>query len=174
VLAQNRIAELSALAPLAGLKHLTHLSLADNPVTTREVGRGAPPFATHALTPPQHYRLFALALLPSLRYLDYTRVRKAERDAATLRFGTAAAPTAAFVAIRGAADGGAAGLSVGLVNGGAGPAPMLRLSEAEKRRVRERLLQAKSLNEIAQLEKALEEGRLPVGLLDGGEDEMEE
>ena len=58
--------------------------------------------------------------------------------------------------------------------GGSGPGTALRLSESERRRVREKLMQAKGLNEIAQLERALEEGRIPVGLLDGVADEMED
>ena len=175
MLAQNRITELSALSPLAGLKRLTHLSLVDNPVTTREVRTPHPLCLPHRpLTrSAQNYRLFAIALLPALRYLDYTRVRKAERDMATSRFGSADAPTAAFRAISGAGADGPPVLGA-LANGGAAPTSALRLSEAEKRRIKEKLMQAKSLNEIARLEKALEEGRIPVGLLDGGADEMEE
>lgn len=48
----------------------------------------------------------------------------------------------------------------------------LKLTDKEKSRLQERIKKATSLQEIIELEKALEEGRLPPGIL--GDDEMEE
>lgn len=48
----------------------------------------------------------------------------------------------------------------------------LKLTDKEKQRLQERIRKATSLEEIIALEKALEEGRLPPGIL--GDDAMEE
>lgn len=48
----------------------------------------------------------------------------------------------------------------------------LKLTDKEKQRLQERIKKASSLEEIIRLEKELEEGRLPPGIL--GDDAMEE
>lgn len=48
----------------------------------------------------------------------------------------------------------------------------LKLTDKEKQRLQERIKKASSLEEIIRLEKELEEGRLPAGIL--GDDAMEE
>lgn len=48
----------------------------------------------------------------------------------------------------------------------------LKLTDKEKQRLQERIKKANSLEEIIRLEKELEEGRLPPGIL--GDDAMEE
>lgn len=65
VLTNNRFTLLQHLRPLGKLKNLERLSLSDNPVT-------------------QHpdYRAFILKLLPSLHFLDFTRITDKERLAA--------------------------------------------------------------------------------------------
>ena len=64
-LTNNRLSSLQHLRPLSKLKKLERLSLSDNPVT-------------------QHsdYRLFVLKLIPSLHFLDFTRITDKERQAA--------------------------------------------------------------------------------------------
>lgn len=48
----------------------------------------------------------------------------------------------------------------------------LKLTDKEKQRLQERIKKASSLEEIIRLEKEMEEGRLPAGIL--GDDAMEE
>lgn len=48
----------------------------------------------------------------------------------------------------------------------------LKLTDKEKQRLQERIKKATSLEEIIALEKGLEEGRLPPGIM--ADDEMEE
>lgn len=107
--------------------------------------------------------------IASLRYLDYNRVRDAERDAATELFGTAAEPTELAAKIRGVksrvVDGAATNGRVPQREGG-GKAFRAVLSESEKKRVQEMLQNAKSMAEIDRIEKDLAEGRIPKGAAD--------
>lgn len=63
--------------------------------------------------------------------------------------------------------------SVPSANGAAQPSKLsrIKLTEAEKKKLQERIRKAESLQEILALEKELNEGRLPTGL---GGDAMEE
>lgn len=60
ILTNNALAELSDLVSLNVLTQLTHITLVDNPVTRRE-----------------HYREFLVWRCPSLRVVDFQRVRDA-------------------------------------------------------------------------------------------------
>lgn len=71
ILTNNCLQELADLQPLSRLEHLQYLSLLGNPVVTRP-----------------HYRLFVIHLLPSLRVLDFRRVRLAEKQRAAKLFST--------------------------------------------------------------------------------------
>lgn len=68
------------------------------------------------------------------------------------------------------------GLNRSAANGASDAAPSklsrIKLSDAEKKRLQERIRTATSLDEIARLEKELQEGRLPAGISAG--DAMEE
>jgi hypothetical protein len=77
VLASNQLAELADLDVLAGFARLTHLVLLDNPVAKKE-----------------HYRYWVLWRCPAVRFLDYVKVKAAEREKAGELFGTAEDPTA--------------------------------------------------------------------------------
>lgn len=51
----------------------------------------------------------------------------------------------------------------------------VKLTEKERKRVEKMIREAKSLREIARLEKELNEGRIPGGMLDGlGDDDDED
>jgi Leucine-rich repeat (LRR) protein len=76
VLASNNLIELADLDPLAGLKRLTHLVLMDNPVTRKE-----------------HYRYWVIWRCPTVRFLDYQKVKEGERETAKELFGSAEEPT---------------------------------------------------------------------------------
>ncbi|KAH3694555.1 U2 small nuclear ribonucleoprotein A'-like [Dreissena polymorpha] len=69
ILTNNGIQELGDLDPLESLKNLTYLSLMRNPVSTKK-----------------HYRLYVLHKVPSLRVIDFQRVKQKERDASHKMF----------------------------------------------------------------------------------------
>lgn len=75
-LASNQLAELADLDPLARLGRLTHLVLLDNPVTKRE-----------------KYRYWVIWRCPTVRFLDFQKVKDAERSKAEELFGTHILPT---------------------------------------------------------------------------------
>lgn len=67
--------------------------------------------------------------------------------------------------------------STALANGTAGTSEKsyrVKLTDKEKKRVETLIRNAKSLQDIARLEKELNEGRIPGGALGGGGDDMEE
>ncbi|KAF2753010.1 small nuclear ribonucleoprotein U2, A [Pseudovirgaria hyperparasitica] len=150
VLTHNQISELSDLEPLSGLAKLTHVVLMENPVAQKE-----------------NYRLYVLYLNPHIRFLDYRKVRDAERAQSRALFGTTDAPTELAQKISGIKSKTfdvPSGL--GVANGvGGEKAIALRLSDKEKKKVEELIRNAKSLSEISRLEKALNEGRLPPGIV---------
>ena len=69
VLTNNKISDFSEIDNLATCKKLEHLALVDNPVI-------------HKL----YYRLYTIYKIPSLRFLDFQKVKKSEREAATTFF----------------------------------------------------------------------------------------
>lgn len=77
VLASNSMAELADVDVLSKFARLTHLVLVDNPITKKE-----------------HYRYWIVWKCPSVRFLDYTKVKEAERESGRELFGTADEPTA--------------------------------------------------------------------------------
>jgi U2 small nuclear ribonucleoprotein A' len=125
-------------------------------------------------SPPQYYRLFVIALLPSLHFLDYQHVKKFEHDRAKAAFGTPENPTPVFTAaMQYDADREIGAIPMRLNGTPAQGADRLKLSEKERKRIREMINEAESLREIARLEKILEDGRIPPGFFDE-EDGMEE
>ncbi|GAW18613.1 hypothetical protein ANO14919_080910 [Xylariales sp. No.14919] len=157
-LESNNLNELADLDPLSSFPQLTHLILRDNPVTKKE-----------------NYRYWVLWRCPAVRFLDYEKVKDAERKHAIELFGTPESPTElatkimnvkskAFGASSLENEGGAAGLSVRMSR--------IKLTDKEKKRLQDMIKRATSLDEITRLETMLREGRLPAGVhLD---DEMEE
>ncbi|KAG6366315.1 hypothetical protein INS49_000492 [Diaporthe citri] len=155
VLASNQMVELSDLDVLGKFARLTQLVLADNPVTKKE-----------------HYRYWVVWRCPTVRFLDYQKVKQAEREKATELFGTAEEPTELASKIKGIKS---QTFNVSTSNGEATAASKmkrLKLTDKEKQRLQERIKKASSLEEIIRLEKELEEGRLPAGIL--ADDAMEE
>ncbi|KAL2873561.1 U2 snRNP complex subunit [Colletotrichum sp. CLE4] len=161
VLASNQIAQLADLDVLAGFKRLTHLVLVDNPVTKKE-----------------NYRYWVVWRCPTVRFLDYQKVKEAEREKARELFGTPEEPTDAAAKIMGnkskqldiAASNGTAG-------GGGGATSKLsriKLTDKEKERLKEMIKKADSLQEIIRLEKMLTEGTIPAGVHLDGDATMED
>lgn len=69
ILTNNYIQELGDIDALSTLSNLRVLSLVNNPVTEKE-----------------HYRLYVIHKLPHLRLLDFSKVKKSERDDAQREF----------------------------------------------------------------------------------------
>lgn len=160
MLTANNLAELADLDPLRGFARLTHLVLMENPVTRKE-----------------HYRYWIIWRNPHIRFLDYQKVRDAERARATELFGTFEEPSALASKIMGIKSrtfdvtSAESGAGTGAGAGGADRAIRVKLTDAERKRVEKMIREAKSLQEIARLEKELNEGRIPGGALDGLGDE---
>lgn len=156
VLTSNLIKELGDLSALSSCSHLTHLSLLENPVTKKE-----------------HYRLYILHLLPSLRFLDFTKIKTAERESATELFGTLSEPTDLANKIRGVRsktfDSNASTVaSNGRTGTMSGKAIRTKLSATETARLKELINSKKlTLDDYARIEKDLAEGRIPRGVADG-------
>ncbi|KZF19386.1 L domain-like protein [Xylona heveae TC161] len=161
VLTSNRLTELADLDPLGNFPRLTHLVLMENPVARNE-----------------NYRYWIVWRCPSVRFLDYQKVKDPERKKAAELFGTVEEPSALASKIMGIKSrtfdvpgvSSPADLSGGAEGGGRGY--RVRLTEKERKRVEEMIRNAKSLAEITRLEKELNEGRIPGGAFGG--DVMEE
>ncbi|KAF2645585.1 U2-associated snRNP A [Massarina eburnea CBS 473.64] len=150
VLTKNRLTELSDLDPLGGFKKLVHLTLLGNPVTSKE-----------------NYRYWVIHRVPSVRFLDFVKVRDEERRKAAELFGTADAPTELASKIMGIKSKGF--VVPTFTNGSDTPTKERIWTDDEKKRMKAAINAAGSLAEIARLEKDFAEGRVPAHLLDGGE-----
>jgi U2 small nuclear ribonucleoprotein A' len=115
----------------------------------------------------QHYRLYLVWSIPSLRFIDFQKVRDVERKQAQELFGTPEAPTELAAKIKGVksrtfdASAGVNGRAAGSQKG-----VRTRLTESEKKRVEQMIQNAKSFQEIERIQKDLEEGRIPAGAAD--------
>ncbi|KAF2492092.1 small nuclear ribonucleoprotein U2 [Lophium mytilinum] len=159
VLTENNISELSDLNALGGFKKLTHLVLMENPVT-RDT----------------NYRSWILFLCPTVRFLDFKKVKDTERSQAKRVFGTATEPSALASEILGTKsrtfEPGAA------VNGDESASKenrvQLKLTAAQQKRLEALLKKATTIQEIAWYEKEISEGRIPPGVLESGSPEVME
>lgn len=139
VLTANALAQLADLDPLAGFKKLEFLSLLDNPVTSRP-----------------NYRLYVIWRNPNLRIFDYQKVRESERSEARRLFGTFDKPTALASQIMGHKSKTFDILGTSGENGGR--EIVTKLTEDDKKRLENSLLNATSLEEMEKIERALKTG----------------
>ncbi|KAL5601148.1 hypothetical protein BROUX41_005953 [Berkeleyomyces rouxiae] len=144
VLASNNLERLADLDPLGELKLLTHLVLMDNPITKQE-----------------HYRYWVVWRCPSVRFLDYHKVKQAERDQASELFGSRDEPTALASEILGNRSQGLPMASGETTQ--TSKLTRMKLTDKEKMRLQDMIKNATTLEEIIRLEKILNEGRLPPG-----------
>ncbi|KAK2766804.1 U2 snRNP complex subunit [Arachnomyces sp. PD_36] len=169
VLTANNMAELADLDPLGGFGKLVSFVGLENPVGRKE-----------------HYRSYLIWRVPSIRFLDYQRVKDAERTRATELFGTHDAPSALASKIMGiksrtfdvpSAGGTTSTTTTAGGAGGAGAgekAIRVKLTDKERKRVEKLIREAKSLAEITRLERELNEGKVPGGGVGGVEEEESE
>ncbi|KAI1881301.1 hypothetical protein JX265_000127 [Neoarthrinium moseri] len=154
-LESNDLKELADLDPLGSFSRLTHLVLKDNPVAKKD-----------------HYRYWVLWRCPAVRFLDYEKVKQAERERAKELFGTAEKPTDLASTIMGIKS---STFNVSTSNGSTGLSSRMsriKLTDKEKKRLQDMIRNATSLDEITRLETMLKEGRMPAGIHVG--DDMEE
>jgi U2 small nuclear ribonucleoprotein A' len=146
ILTYNNLEDLHELESLATLTSLEQLSLLRNPVIHKP-----------------NYRYFLIYKIPNLRILDFCRIRKKERDKAQSLFGGTEgeeklkeikAKTKTFVP----------GEPVPVATATKGP------SFDEMTRIREAIANAKSLDEVKELEALLKAGEISsiIHRLDGG------
>ncbi|KAH7062027.1 hypothetical protein BKA63DRAFT_538668 [Paraphoma chrysanthemicola] len=161
VLTKNRIAELADLDPLAGFKKLVYLTLLGNPVASNELKT-----PVLCADESQNYRYWIVWRCPSVRFLDFAKVRDVERTKAKELFGTADEPSELASKIMGAKS---KGFVVPSFANGADENKERIYTEDERKRMRAAILNASSLAEMAKLEKDFAEGRIPAHILEGGE-----
>ncbi|KAL7275306.1 U2 snRNP complex subunit [Rhizina undulata] len=152
VLTSNNLSELSDLEPLGKFPRLTHLSIMDNPVVRKE-----------------HYRHWVIWKCPTVRFLDYQKVKDVERKQAKELFGTAEEPSPLAAKIMGIKS---RTFDIGGPANGGAKEYTTKLTPAERKGIEARIRAAKSLEEVARLENELKDGTIALG--DAMEDAMEE
>lgn len=115
----------------------------------------------------QNYRYYMLFRCPSVRFLDFQKVKDAERIHAAELFGTLEEPTDLARSI---AANKSKGFPPAAVNGT--KRTHIKFDEQERARFEKMVMKAKSLEQVRALEKAFAEGRLPAGADD--DDVMDE
>ncbi|EME78393.1 uncharacterized protein MYCFIDRAFT_205019 [Pseudocercospora fijiensis CIRAD86] len=140
VLTQNNLGELSDLVPLRGFKKLTYVSLVENPVASKE-----------------NYRYWLIWNCPQIRFLDFVKVKDAEREKGKELFGTHDEPSNLAKSIA------AVKSSNGLFNAPtATTGSRMKYTEEEKKKFQAMVQKAQTLADIQKLEKAFNEGRLQI------------
>jgi U2 small nuclear ribonucleoprotein A' len=140
---------------LVGLSRLVRLSLLDNPINKKE-----------------NYRLYVIHKLPSLKLLDFSKVKQAERDAAAALYGGGAEAAAEVEAAGGDS---AMAEAAPAKKAKVAPTPVVAAAAAKKvgpsaaqlTAITAAIANASTLAEVARLEKALKTGVVPSDLLGG-------
>jgi U2 small nuclear ribonucleoprotein A' len=140
VLTNNDLEELGDLDGLASLKNLTHLSLLLNPVIHKP-----------------HYRSYVIFKIPQLQMLDFQRIRLKERQRANEIFASADGKEI----LKRASKRNKTFVPGEVVTPGA-PKKPIGPSAEEIAAIRMAIANAKSLEEVRQLELQLQSGQLPV------------
>lgn len=168
VLTKNRLTELADLDPLAGFKKLVHLTALGNPVASKEVRTFAQFDKRHVgnADTVKNYRYWIIWRCPTVRYLDFAKVKDVERKKAEELFGTSEEPTELASKIMGVKS---KGFVVPSTNGADSNKQDRIYTDDEKKRMRAAIQQASSLAEMARLEKDFAEGRIPAHILEGGD-----
>jgi len=129
VLTNNKFSNLSDLGPFGGFRSLKLLSLLNNPVTRRP-----------------YYRLYLIHKIPSLKVLDFQKVKMQERQASEKHFG---------------GEEGKKLMAEIEKSKLREPGKEEGLTEESKAKIREAIKNAKSVAEVSELEHALLTGKVP-------------
>ncbi|OTF80379.1 U2 small nuclear ribonucleoprotein A-like protein [Euroglyphus maynei] len=140
----NQLQELGDIDPLAGFKKLTTLALMGNPVSTKK-----------------HYRLYVIHRIPSLRLLDFKKVKNREREEAQKLFsGEKGKRLENEIGIKSKTF--VPGVSE--INGGAGIQPnsqRKQLTTEEVQAIKQAISKATTLEEMERLKLLLKQGHIP-------------
>ena len=134
MLTGNMIQELSDLEPLVPLKNLQSLCLLQNPVSAK----------------PQ-YRQYIIYKFPSLRLLDFRKIKQQEREAAIAFFRSKKGKDIAREIAK------KAKAQAQNINGLDKPA----MTPEERNKIREAITNATSLEEVQRLSRLLQAGQIP-------------
>nr|CAB3266442.1 U2 small nuclear ribonucleoprotein A'-like [Phallusia mammillata] len=135
------IQELSDIDHLSEFKKLEYLSLMRNPVTHR-----------------QHYRLYVVHKLPSVRVLDFRKVRLKEKQEAKKLFGSKQGKQL-MTEIHKKRKTFTPGAPI--KSNGVNHEPVPGPSKADRDAIKEAILNAKSLDEVERLKQLLQAGQIP-------------
>lgn len=133
MLTGNMIQELGDLEPLIPLKNLTNLCLLQNPVSAK-----------------QHYRQYVVYRFPQLRLLDFRKIKQKERDSAIEYFRSKRGKEMAREIAK----------KVKAQTAGTSAEKPLTSAE-ERKKIREAITNASSLEEVQRLSKLLQAGHIP-------------
>lgn len=111
-----------------------------------------------------------IATCPSVRFLDFQKVKDAERTKATELFGTVADPTELAQKLLSSRSSRSLNTASTPDANGTDKISRVKLTDKERKRIEDLIRNAKTLAEITRLEKALNEGRIPAGILDDAMD----
>ncbi|XP_059144369.1 U2 small nuclear ribonucleoprotein A'-like [Physella acuta] len=143
VLTNNNLKELADIDPLSTVTTLKHLSLMGNPITTKK-----------------NYRLYVIHKIPSLRILDFSRIKMKEREAASKMFKKKKSqPQQATVAENGGAAK-AKTFTPGEKLVPVRPTPS-GPTKQDVAAIRKAIANAKTLEEIERLNQLLKSGQIP-------------
>ncbi|CAJ0955921.1 unnamed protein product, partial [Mesorhabditis belari] len=150
MLTNNNITELGDIDALAKCKFLEHLSFHGNPITHKE-----------------HYRLYVIYRIPTVRVLDFQRIKLQERENAKKLFkGKKNKKLLEEVGRKSTfnpeADKENQAVDEEMENGDEGAGrPGQQLNDEDKAKIREAIRNAKSLQEAEFLQSVLDSGRIP-------------
>lgn len=139
ILTNNQLQELGDIDPLGQFKNLKMLSLMGNPITTKK-----------------HYRLYVIHRIPSLRLLDFKKIKMKEKDEASKLFsGEEGQQLEAKIGIK----------SKTFVPGGELPDQYTfnkrNLTTEEVQAIKDAIAKASTLDEIERLKGFLNQGYIP-------------
>lgn len=138
MLTGNMIQELSDLEPLVPLTNLQSLCLLQNPVSAKP-----------------HYRPYVVNKFPSLKLLDFRKIKKQEREAAIAFFKSKKGKEMAREVAKKA--------KAQSLNMNGADKPVMTADERDK--IREAISNANSLEEVQRLSRLLQAGQIPSGEL---------
>ena len=142
MLCHNRLESLTQLAGLKKCSKLQHLSCIGNPIKRLE-----------------HYRSFLIATVPSLKTLDFKKIKAAEREKASQLFPEDGESTADLTLVSATAD--AAQPPPPPPRSGAPPAALANLTAEQKAAIRRAVANASTPAEVDALERQLRAGVIP-------------
>ncbi|GMH41502.1 hypothetical protein BSKO_09412 [Bryopsis sp. KO-2023] len=154
ILTNNKVTHLSALDPLSTLPKLVHLSLMGNPVTKVK-----------------DYRLYVIHLIPSLKVLDFRKVKAQERLAANEMFGGVEGSQNRAEASKTFQPDEDAEMAEARVTEAASTSPSSKPAAPTAEQltaIKAAIANAQTLEEVRSLESALKQGMMPSQLEDPG------